>query len=322
MPQYIVSAPPHLRSEVTLDRIFYAVTIALIPTTACGIYFFGIRALFVIIVCISSAMVTEYLALRLMKRMEVSIDDLLHLRLPPPTGVVITGLLLALALPPRIPLWMAAVGAAFAVVFGKCVFGGLGHNIFNPALVGRAFLAISWPVAMTTWTLPLTYDALTTATPLELWKTQFIHTSYMQLAVGNIGGCIGETSAIAILIGGLFLIGKRYIDWKIPLSYIGTVGVVMLIAGQDPLFHILAGGLFLGAFFMATDYVTTPLTSGGRVLFGIGAGIIVATVRLAGGYPEGVMFSILLMNAFTPLIDRHVKPRVYGVKRGLLESRG
>ena len=315
MQKLIVSSSPHVRSDVSIDTIFYAVTIAFIPTTVCGLYLFGIRALYVILVCISSAMLTECVAMRLTGEMELSIDDLLHLRLPPPTGVIITGLLLALCLPPKIPLWMAAVGAAFAVAFGKCAFGGLGSNIFNPALVGRAFLMASWPVTMTTWTKPLTYDAITTATPLGLWKMQNIATPYMNLALGTVGGCIGETSAIAILIGGIYLITKRCIDWRTPLSYIGTVAVLAFVLGQDPIFHILAGGLFLGAFFMATDYATTPITRNGRIIFGIGAGIIVVVIRLVGGYPDGVCFSILLMNAFTPLIDRHVRPHVYGVKR-------
>jgi electron transport complex protein RnfD len=282
----------------------YSVIIALIPATACGVYFFGVPVLTIIMVCILSAVVTEYVALRLMGQQFV-MDG----------SAVITGLLLALCLPPRFPWWMAALGAVFAIAFAKCAFGGLGQNIFNPALIGRTFLIASWPVAMTTWIRPLTYDAVTTATPLDLWKMQQIATPYINLALGNVGGCIGETSAIAILIGGLFLIAKRYIDWRTPLTYIGTVGILMLLLGEDPVFHILAGSLFLGAFFMATDYVTTPLTKEGRIIFSIGAGIIVVVIRLIGGYPEGVGFSILLMNAFTPLIDRHVKPRVYGIKR-------
>ncbi len=304
MPELIVSPPPHIRDDVSIEKIMYAVIIALIPTTACGIYFFGLHAFYIVIACIISAVGTEYTALRLMERKFV-MDG----------SAVITGLLLALCLPPRIPLWMAVIGAIFAIALAKSAFGGLGQNIFNPALSGRAFLTISWPVALTTWTQPLLYDAVTTATPLGLWKTHAIHTPYINLALGNVGGCIGETSAVAILIGGVFLIAKRYIDWRIPFSYIGTVGILMWLLRQDPLFHILAGGLFLGAFFMATDYVTTPITRTGRVIFGVGAGILVVLIRLIGGYPEGVMFSILLMNAFTPLIDRHVKPRVYGVRK-------
>lgn len=304
MPELIVSPAPHIRSDVSIEKIMYSVIIALIPATACGVYFFGTYVIGIIAVCILSALFTEYVALRLMGRRFV-MDG----------SAVITGLLLALCLPPGIPLWMAALGAGFAIAFAKAAFGGLGHNIFNPALVGRTFLLVSWPVEMTTWTMPLTYDAVTTATPLGLWKMEQITTPHIYLALGNVSGCIGETSAIALLIGGLFLIVKRYIDWRVPLSYIGTVGILMLILGQDPLFHILAGGLFLGAFFMATDPVTTPITREGRIIFGIGAGVIVVVIRLIGGYPEGVSFSILLMNGFTPLIDRHVKPRVYGVKR-------
>ncbi|RZN42862.1 MAG: RnfABCDGE type electron transport complex subunit D [Methanophagales archaeon ANME-1-THS] len=304
MPELIVSPSPHIRSDISIERIMYSVIIALIPTTACGVYFFGVPVLTTIMVCILSAVMTEYVALRLMGQQFV-MDG----------SAVITGLLLALCLPPRLPWWMAALGAVFAIAFAKCAFGGLGQNIFNPALIGRTFLIASWPVAMTTWIRPLSYDAVTTATPLGLWKMQQIGTPYINLALGNVGGCIGETSAIAILIGGLFLIAKRYIDWRTPLAYIGTVGLLMLLLGEDPIFHILAGGLLLGAFFMATDYVTTPVTREGRIIFSIGAGIIVVVIRLIGGYPEGVAFSILLMNAFTPLIDRHVQPRVYGIKR-------
>lgn len=306
MPELIVSPSPHIRSDVSIEKIMYSVIIALIPTVACGVYFFVTQVINIIVACILSALFTEYLALRLMGRKFV-MDG----------SAIITGLLLALCLPPRIPLWMAALGAAFAIAFAKCVFGGLGQNIFNPALVGRVFLMVSWPVEMTTWIMPFTYDAVTTATPLGLWKMEQIATPHINLALGNVSGCIGETSAIAILIGGVFLIAKRYIDWRTPLSYIATVGILMLILrqDQDPVFHILAGGLFLGAFFMATDYVTTPITREGRIIFGIGAGVIVVAIRLIGGYPEGVAFSILLMNAFTPLIDRHVKPRVYGIKR-------
>ncbi|MHC1610058.1 MAG: RnfABCDGE type electron transport complex subunit D [Candidatus Methanospirareceae archaeon] len=304
MPELIVSPPPHVRSDLSIEEIMYSVIIALIPTTACGVYFFGAHALYLIITSILSALFTEYVALRLMGRRFV-MDG----------SAVITGLLLALCLPPSLPLWMSAIGAAFAIAFGKCAFGGLGHNIFNPALVGRAFLMVSWPVAMTTWTKPLAYDSVTTATPLGLWKMQHLTTPYINLALGDVGGCIGETSAVALLIGGIYLIAKRYIDWRTPVSYIGTVAVLAFALGEDPLFHILAGGLFLGAFFMATDYVTTPITGNGRIIFGVGAGIIVVLIRVIGGYPEGVCFSILLMNAFTPLIDRHVRPRVYGVKR-------
>jgi electron transport complex protein RnfD len=219
------------------------------------------------------------------------------------------------------------VGAAFAIGIGKCAFGGLGCNIFNPALVGRAFLMISWPVLMTTWAFPVApfesipeenLVAVTGATPLENWQKTGAYVPFSYLFTGNVGGSIGETSALAILIGGIFLIVIRLIDWRTPLTYIGTVGALMFLLGQNPLFHILAGGLFLGAFFMATDYVTTPITGRGKIIFGLGAGIIVVAIRMFGGFPEGVLFSILIMNGFTPLIDRATRPRVYGVKARFL----
>jgi electron transport complex protein RnfD len=298
----VVSAPPHLRKIISIDEIMYSVVIALIPATICGVYFFGPRVVPVIVASISSALVTEYTALKLMKK-EFKMDG----------SAIITGLLLALTLPPTVPIWMPAVGAALAIAVGKCAFGGLGHNIFNPALVGRAFLMASWPVAMTTWVRP--FDGVTAATPLGLWRMEGILTETTSLFIGNVGGSIGETSALAILIGGVYLIARGHIDWRTPLSFIGTVGVLMLVLGQNPIFHILAGGLFLGAFFMATDYVTTPITRKGRVVFGMGAGAVVVLIRMIGGFPEGVGYSILLMNALTPLIDRVTKPRVYGVGR-------
>ena len=304
----VVSDPPHLRKVISIEEIMYSVIIALIPATVCGVYFFGLRVIPVIAASISSALVTEYAAFKLMKK-EFKMDG----------SAIITGLLLALILPPTVPIWMPAVGAAFAIAIGKCAFGGLGHNIFNPALVGRAFLMVSWPIAMATWIRP--FDGVTAATPLGLWKMEGILTEPTSLFLGNVAGSIGETSALAILIGGTYLIARKYIDWRTPLSFIGTVGVLMLILGQNPIFHILAGGLFLGAFFMATDYVTTPITRTGRVIFGISAGAIVVVIRMIGGFPEGVCFAILLMNAFTPLIDRVTKPRVYGVRRKIWVKR-
>ncbi|MEM2638197.1 MAG: RnfABCDGE type electron transport complex subunit D, partial [Candidatus Hadarchaeales archaeon] len=257
-----------------------------------------------IAVSILTAVVTEYVAMRLMKR-----------KFRNDGSAILTGLLLALTLPPTVPLWIPAVGAFFAIAIVKCAFGGLGHNIFNPALAGRIFLALSWPSLMRKWPEWVGPDGITTATPLQLWKFQNTLTPYFKLFIGNVGGCIGETSALALLIGGLFLISRKYIDWKIPVSFIGTVGLLMFLLGQDPIFHILAGGLFLGAFFMATDYVTTPLTGKGRVIFGVGAGILVVIFRMYSGMTEGVAFSILIMNAFTPLIDKVIKPKVYGTTK-------
>jgi len=208
---------------------------------------------------------------------------------------------------------MAAVGGVVAMGLGKHVFGGLGHNPFNPALIGRAFLLASFPAAMIRWTSPI--DGMSTVTPLVQLQMGRITATYWDLFIGNIGGCIGETSALAILIGGLYLLYKRYIDWRIPVSYLGTVTVIALAFGQDPIFHWLAGGLMLGAFFMATDMVTTPITRRGKWLFGIGAGIVLMVIRQWGSYPEGVTYSILLMNAFTPLLDHITRPRPYGEVR-------
>lgn len=298
----VVSPAPHVRDTVSIRGIMYSVLVALIPAAAFGVYLFGLDVMFIIIASVLSAVVAEFLALRLMGKPFV-MDG----------SAILTGLLLALCLPPTVPIWMPVVGAAVGITIGKCAFGGLGHNIFNPALVGRVFLVISWPVLMTRWVSP--FDAVTTATPLGQWHTGAGYASTSDLFFGNVAGCIGETSALAILIGGVFLILMRYIDWRTPLSYIGTVGVLMLVLGENPLFHMLAGGLFLGAFFMATDYVTTPITKEGKIIFGVGAGILVVVIRMIGGPPEGVAYSILIMNAFTPLIDRVTKPRVYGIER-------
>ena len=232
----------------------------------------------------------------------------------------LTGLLLAYNLPAHVPFWLPIVGSFFAIAIGKQVFGGLGQNIFNPALVGRVFLMASWPKYMTTFTKPLNYDALTCATPLALIKEgKALETiSYLDLFLGKRGGCIGEVCILALLVGALFLIYKGYICWHIPLTYLATVGVFTYIFGQgglfsgDWLFHILSGGLILGAFFMATDYVTSPLTRKGQIIFGIGCGLITVVIRLWGGYPEGVSYAILMMNGATPIIDRFTKNRIYG----------
>ena len=299
---FIVSASPHIRKDISVEKIMYLVILALMPTTVAGIYFFGYHALFIIILSVLSALITEFLILKVRKK-EFRMDG----------SAIITGLLLALVLPPTVPWWVPVVGAVFAIAIGKQVFGGLGQNIFNPALVGRAFLMACWPVLLTTWIVPFGgADAITAATPLGALKLEHITTPSIQLFLGNVGGCIGETSAIAILIGASILLTLKIIDWRIPLSYIGTVFLLMFFLGQDPIFHVLAGGLMLGAFFMATDYVTGPITRWGRVIFGIGAGVFVVVFRLWGGMPGGVCYSILLMNAFTPLIDRYVKPSPLG----------
>ncbi len=310
----VVSSSPHIRSEETVQRIMLDVIIALLPAAVASVYFFGIGALMIMLVSIGAAVAAEA-AIQKIRNKPVTIND---------GSAVITGLLLALTLPPSLPLWMAVAGAVVAIGIGKQVYGGLGCNPFNPALVGRAFLIVSFPVQMTTWTSPLDgvtcatllgikiLDGVTCATPLGLLKMEGVKTGYMELFLGNVGGSLGETSALLLILGGAYLIYRGVIDWRIPVSYLGTVAVLTLVLGHDPMFHLLAGGLMLGAFFMATDMVTTPLTRLGRIIFGIGAGVLVVIIRLYGGYPEGVLFSILLMNIFTPIIDKFIQPRIYG----------
>lgn len=299
----VMSPAPHVSSGESISRIMYTVLAALVPAALASIYYFRLRAVLLIIVCSAAALATEYVFQKARNK-PITIWD---------GSALITGVLLAFNVPPSLPLWMAVVGTVVAIAIGKQVFGGLGHNPFNPALVGRAFLLAAFPVAMTTWTAPI--DGATTATPLALMKMEGTATSLWQLFIGRTGGSLGETSAIAILIGGLYLIYKGYIDWRVPTGYLGTVFVLSLIFGQNPFFHLFAGGLMLGAFFMATDMVTSPITAKGRLIFAIGAGVILMVIRLWGGYPEGVSYSILLMNGFTPLINRYTRPRMFGEVR-------
>jgi electron transport complex protein RnfD len=273
------------------------VIIALLPALGMGIYFFGAQALYPVVVSIFTAVITETIISKIRGRKTISNGS----------GIV-TGLLLGMIIPPSVPLWLPAIGSACAVILGKEVFGGLGRNIFNPALIGRAILMASWPTFMTTWQI----DAKTCATPLAIVKLNLAQElpSHWNLFIGNTRGCIGETSALALLLGAIYLFIRKRITWHAPVSYIGCVALLSWIFGRsglftgDALFSILSGGLILGAFFMATDYVTTPITPKGKIIFGLGAGIIVVMIRLKGGYPEGVAYSILLMNAVTPLIDR------------------
>jgi len=304
--EFLISPGPHLRGKHSVSKIMYIVVLALMFPTAAGVYFFGYYALSVIAVSVAAAVLTEYGVKKLRKRAFV-MDG----------SAVVTGLLLALILPPTIPLWMAAVGSVFSIAIVKEAFGGLGHNIFNPALGGRAFMAACFSVKMTTWVSPTGFgaDAVTTATPLGssfIWEGGKL-SLYKDLFLGNIGGSIGETSALLILVGGILLLALGIISWRIPVAYIGTVALLTLALGQDAIFHVLAGGLMLGAFFMATDYVTSPITTRGKIIFGIGAGILTVVIRRFGGLPEGVCYSILFMNAITPLIDRYVKVRPYGL---------
>ncbi len=318
-----VSVSPHVRSEESVARIMWTVNVALLPAFVMGLYFFGPRALYVTAVCIVSCVVFEFLYQKGLNR-KIMISD---------GSAVLTGLLLGMNLPPTTPFYISIVGSLAAIIITKQIFGGLGFNIFNPALIGRAFVLISWPRAMTTWSEPtaafFALDAKTTATPLGILKedglVQLLEVFgdkinlYTQLLIGNVAGSIGEVSAIAILAGGIFLIYKGYITWHIPVSYLGTVAVLAWLFGGDSLFtgdpiiHLFGGGLMLGAFFMATDYVTCPSVRVGQIIFGIGCGAITMLIRLKGGFPEGVMFAILLMNCFAPMIDRQVKRAPFGM---------
>jgi len=328
--QLIVTTSPHVRSEDSVKRVRIDVLLALAPATIVGVYFFGFRSAVVLAVAVVSALAAEALAQKLLG-WNLTVGD---------GSAVVTGLLLGLNLPPGVPLWVAAIGSAFAILIVKLAFGGLGTNIFNPALGGRVMLLAAWPVAMTKgWLKPgwwqggefsfwtynvadrfgVAVDVISSATPLVKGGAQADPFSLLDLFIGRVGGCIGETSAIALLLGAAYLIYRRLIYWQLPVAFIATTGALMWIFGApegyfsgDFLMHVFAGGLLLGAFFMATDMVTSPITIKGQVIMGIGCGLLTFLVRLKGGLPEGVSYSILIMNAVTPLIDRFTVPRRFG----------
>lgn len=319
-----VTSSPHIRSGETTQRVMLDVIIALMPALFAGVFYFGMNVIMVTLVAIVSAVGAEIAMQKVMKR-PVTINDL---------SAVVTGLLLAFNVPSTAPWWLVAIGSIFAIAIVKHCFGGLGHNFMNPALAARALLLASWPVRMTSSAfLAPGVDAVSAATPLALIKggISFVNgvpvsasgelagqalPSILNLFIGNIGGCIGETSALALLIGGLYLVYRGVISIRIPLVYIGTVGILaFIIGGFSPyyaVYHIFAGGLFLGAFFMATDYASSPMTAKGQIAMGIGAGILTVLIRFFGAYPEGVSYSILLMNVATPLIDRYTMPKKFG----------
>ncbi len=320
--RFIVSSSPHIRAGETTQRVMLDVILALMPALLAGILYFGFKALTVTIVAVVFAVAAEAAMQKLMKR-PVTINDL---------SAAVTGVLLAFNLPVTAPLWMVAIGSIFAIVIAKQCFGGLGYNFINPALAARAMLLASWPVRMTNWVTPGA-DAVSTATPLALVKEGIQYAqgvpaaaggeaagqvlpSLTQLFMGSIGGCIGETSALALLLGGAYLMYRGVISYRIPASYIGTVAVLALLFGKFDfylmVYHLVSGGLFLGAFFMATDYSTSPMTAKGQIIMGIGCGLLTAVIRFFGGYPEGVSYSILLMNIATPLIDRYTMPKKFG----------
>ena len=304
---FIVSSSPHIRSNVTTQKIMRDVLIALTPAMIAGIFYFGIRALYLTVICVITCVLTEWVYEKLMHK-KSTIDDL---------SAAVTGVLIAFNLPASASWWIAFVGSVFAILIVKQIFGGIGHNFVNPALAARAFLMTCWGARMTGGAF-IPVDAVTSATPLGILKEKLAEAlpSYMNLFLGtNVYGCIGEVSKIALLIGGIYLICRKVITWKIPVIYIGTVFILSLIFGQDPLFQILAGGLMLGAIFMATDYTTSPVTPKGQIIYAVGCGLITVIIRLYGAYPEGVSYSILLMNVAAPLIDRYTKPRVFGIQK-------
>ena len=311
-----VSTSPHIRSEESISKIMWSVNAALAPAALFSVYNFGMSAAVNLVLCIASAVLTEYLILRWQGKDNVISDG----------SAVLTGLLLAMNIPCGLPWYMPVLGSIVAIAIAKHTMGGLGYNIFNPALIGRAFLLASWPIAMTTWPTPAVLagkvDAMTSATPLGILKLQGYEKlielfgdkteMYKSLFIGTRGGSSGETSAVLLLLGGAYLIYKGYINWQVPVTMIATVGVLTGVFGGDPLVHMMSGGLILGAFYMATDMVTIPITIKGQIIFAIGAGVLTVLIRLIGGYPEGVCYAILLMNCVTPLIDRLVKPKKYG----------
>ncbi len=308
----IVTSSPHVRDKKTTNIVMLHVILALVPASITGVFLFGINALNIIVSSMAFAILIEFI-INLIKKEKTTIYD---------GSAALTGLLLALTLPPSIPIWMVFIGNLLAIGIAKQTFGGLGHNIFNPAAVGRAFLFVAYPVAMTSWVLPSSWfgsSAITTATALAK-EAPYVASTY-QLFMGNVPGCIGETSAFALLLGAGWLFYKKILDWKIPVSFFLTIIIFSLIAQTDPLFHLFAGGVMLGGLFMLTDYVTSPVTKHGRILFGVGAGLLTMSIRLFGSLPEGMNFSILLMNITVPLLDNlgvmiHLKlyNKKYGVK--------
>ncbi len=322
-PQLIVSIGPHMRAEDSTAKIMWTVNGALLPATLMSVYYFGMPAIMVIFACLVTSLLTEAGMQWLLKK-PITLSD---------GSAFLTGLLLAMNLPANVPFYIPIAGSFVAIMIAKHLFGGLGFNIFNPALIGRAFVLVSFAKIMTTFVAPATtfmaLDAKTTATPLVILKEEgmsrlleIYHTKaalYQDLFLGNRAGSLGETSVIALLLGAAFLMMKRYITWHIPIPFIATVGVLTWIFGGkdgfmtgDPILHMMSGGLILGSFFMATDYVTGPSVRNAQIVFGVACGILTVLIRLKGGYPEGVMFAILLMNCFAPLLDRGMKSRVFG----------
>lgn len=322
----VVSPSPHVHSGESTSRLMYNVVLALIPALAVTLFYFGIGALIVTSISIVSCMVFEFLIQKYLMKAKPSLTD---------GSALVTGLILAFNLPSNLPWWIVVIGALVAIGVGKMSFGGLGSNPFNPALVGRVFLLISFPVQMTSWPLPIEsrmayIDAVTGATPLAIVKEGLSAgtpmsliasqiPSHMQLFMGAMGGSLGEIAAFALLIGFVWMLVTKVVTWHIPVSIFATIGIFTGIlwlinpeANADPIFHLITGGVMLGAIFMATDYVTSPMHPKGMWVFGIGIGVITVVIRVWGAYPEGISFAILIMNAFVPLINRYLKPARFG----------
>jgi electron transport complex protein RnfD len=327
-----VSPSPHQQSPETTRRLMYGVVAALIPALAASIYYFGMGAIIVTLTSVLSCVAVEYLIQKFILKVKPSVSD---------GSAIVTGLLLAFNVPSNLPVYIVIIGAVIAIGMAKMTFGGLGNNPFNPALVGRVFLLISFPVQMTSWPVPSGFktgylDAVTGATPLGILSEGVKNgeavsalmdkiPTHMQLFYGYMGGSMGEVAAAALILGGLYLIWKKIITWHIPVSILVTValftGILWLVDPTkyaDPVFHLLTGGIMLGAIFMATDYVTSPMTHKGMIIYGIGIGVITVLIRTWGAYPEGVSFAILIMNAFVPLLNMYIKPKRFGkeVKNG------
>jgi electron transport complex protein RnfD len=313
----LLASSPHSFTPVTTPKLMLSVVLALIPAVGYGVYLYGLSALALILVTVASAVAAEYLFRKIIKA-STTVGDF---------SAVVSGLLLALVLPPKTPLWMAALGAVFAIVVAKEFFGGLGANPFNPALIGRAFLLMSFPAAMTTWSMPnglALADATSVATPLAMMKqggsladvaTYFGNSDtgafLRQLFMGYRSGSLGESSILLVLLGGLLLIAIGVVQWIVPASVIASAFLFSWVFGMNPLFAILSGGLVFGAFFMATDYATRPLTPVGQAIYGVGIGLIVVVIRKFGGYPEGVTYAILIMNIMTPYLNK-IRVKKYG----------
>jgi len=327
-----VSLSPHAKGTDSVNKLMRNVIIAMLPIMLFSFYYFGIGAIIVTLVSITSALMFEWLISKFILKREPNLSD---------GSALITGMLLAFNVPSNLPFWIVMIGALVAIGVGKMSFGGLGTNIFNPALVGRVFLLISFPVQTTSWPKPLdsftSYtDAVTGATPLAILKEELKKgekvsdileklPSFMDLFIGKIGGSLGEVAALAILIGMIYMLATKTITWHIPVSVLGSIfvvaGTLWLINDEkfiNPFFHLLTGGILLGAVFMATDYVTSPMTGKGQIIYGIGIGVITIIIRIAGAYPEGISFAILIMNGLTPLINMYIKPKRFGevVKNG------